>query len=113
MYKTRKGKMDFRICNTAAYTQVKKLFFPIKEEEVIYFLMTEKRKILLYTTFFISTFPKLCSMEHCWEKCYYYTTKEKKEIKGKGRRGRERERNEKRKGKEHVRISFWENYNEK
>ena len=65
MYKTRKGKMDFRICNMAAYTQVKKLFFPIKEEEVIYFLMTEKRKILLYATFFISTFPKLCSMEHC------------------------------------------------
>ena len=68
--------------------------------------MTDKRKILLHTTFSFQNFQNCAPWNTVERNLIYYTTKEKKEIKGKGRRRRERERNEKKKGKEHIRISF-------
>lgn len=82
----------------AAYTRVKKLIFPIKKEEVICFLMTDKRKILLYTTFSFQHFQNCAPWNTVERNDIYYTTKEKKEIKGKGKRRRERERRKKMKG---------------
>ena len=86
----------------AAYTRVKKLIFPIKEEEVLYFLMTDKRKILLHTTFSFQNFQNCAPWNTVERNLIYYTTKEKKEIKGKGRRRRERERNEKKKKERNI-----------
>lgn len=88
----------------AAYTRVKKLIFPRKEEEVIYFLMTDKRKILLYTTFSFQHFQNCAPWNTVERNVIYYTTKEKKEIKGR-ERGEEKGKEEK-KGKEHIRVSF-------
>jgi len=50
---------------------------------------------LLYTTFSFQNFQNCAPWSTVERNLIYYTTKEKKEIKGKGRRGRERERNEK------------------